>query len=517
MNVVCYKRVSTDEQADSGFSLQYQEELLKKWCEVNKHNIVQIFTEDYSGKTFDRPEWNKLMEFLKKNKGKVDLVLCSRWDRFSRNQYESLTVIKELQKLGVTVDTIEQPLDLRNPESKILLNVYLTLPEVENDVRSRNTIKGSYQARVSGCWTGTAPKGYDNYRDGKYSTLKPNDDAPLIVKGFERMASGAYSADEVRRWLNEQGLKMCKQSFYNIIRNIVYIGKVRTGTWNNMPDQIVSGLHPPLVSEEVFYRANDVLDGRKRNMDFDSDKTDLYPLKGFLMCPVHKTSLTAYASTGRKGKKYHYYLCTDCGKEQRHRLIDVHQSIEDILGGIQFSAESLKLYRKTLEKLFDREDINRKHDMEKLQKKIEQEMERKTKLQNGYLDGHITPSDYKEMKENIENNLRSYQERLDGLTNGMTPYKNYITKEVPMLENLVSFYRTADGRTKKKILGCIFSEKLVLEKGRVATTPFSEGVQIMFKIFNALQGSENKKEVISDLLSKSAPLLAGSCKRSFGW
>ena len=121
------------------------------------------------------------------------------------------------------------------------------------------------------------------------------------------------------------------------------------------------------------------------------------------------------------------------------------------------------------------------------------------------------------MKEKIEKDLSNLQERLDGLTNGLTPYKNYITKEIPMLENLVSFYRSSDGRTKKKILGCIFSEKLVLEKGRVANTPFSEGVQIMFKISNALQGSENKKEVISDLLTKSAPLLYGRCSAYFNW
>ena len=40
-----------------------------------------------------------------------------------------------------------------------------------------------------------------------------------------------------------------------------------------------------------------------------------------------------------------------------------------------------------------------------------------------------------------------------------------------MLENLVEFYRKSEKATKKKIPGCIFSEKLVLEKGRVATTP----------------------------------------------
>ena len=86
-----------------------------------------------------------------------------------------------------------------------------------------------------------------------------------------------------------------------------------------------------------------------------------------------------------------------------------------------FRSESLKLYRKTLEKLFDREDINRKSDIQKLKREIERATERKTKLQNGYLDGDITPSDYKEMKEKIEKDLSNLQERLDGLTNGLTP------------------------------------------------------------------------------------------------
>jgi len=45
-----------------------------------------------------------------------------------------------------------------------------------------------------------------------------------------------------------------------------------------------------------------------------------------------------------------------------------------------------------------------------------------------------------------------------------TPYKTYITKTVPMLENLTGYFKAADGQIKRKILGCIFSEKLVFEK-----------------------------------------------------
>ena len=74
-----------------------------------------------------------------------------------------------------------------------------------------------------------------------------------------------------------------------------------------------------------------------------------------------------------------------------------------------------------------------------------------------------------------------------------------------MLENLTGYYKAADGQTKKKILGCIFSEKLVFEKGRVATTPFTEPIQALFKITKVLQGSKNKKEVENYLLSTLAP------------
>jgi hypothetical protein len=62
-----------------------------------------------------------------------------------------------------------------------------------------------------------------------------------------------------------------------------------------------------------------------------------------------------------------------------------------------------------------------------------------------------------------------------------------------------------NGQTKRKILGCIFSEKLVLEKGRVATIPFTVPIQVLFKITKVLQECKNKKEVENNLLSTLAP------------
>lgn len=310
MHVILYTRVSTDEQAEKGYSLPHQEAILRKYCEINHFNVIDHYPEDHSAKTFDRPKWKMIIEYIKSHRGQVDLILCSKWDRFSRNEYDAKTVLKELHKLGVTVNAAEQPLDVSNPDNKLLMNLYLTLPEIENDKISIRTTEGSWRARNEGCWTTQAPVGYDNYRDDKKSTLRPNPQkAPFMVEAFRMMASGSYSADEMRRWLNDNKLKISKNTFLRGIRNPVYMGKITTGPWKKEPSQIVIGLHPAIISEETFYQANEVLSDRRRNMKFHDDKSDIYPLRGFLKCPEHDRTMTAYSCRSKTGRLHHYYLC----------------------------------------------------------------------------------------------------------------------------------------------------------------------------------------------------------------
>lgn len=80
-----YIRVSTDEQADKGYSQRSQEEVLLKYCEIHRKQVRKTIFEDHSAKTFIRPQWTKLLGFLRQHKNKTDLVLFTEWDRFSRN------------------------------------------------------------------------------------------------------------------------------------------------------------------------------------------------------------------------------------------------------------------------------------------------------------------------------------------------------------------------------------------------------------------------------------------------
>lgn len=194
-----YVRVSTDEQAEKGYSQRNQEELLRKYCTINGIQIRDVIYEDHSAKTFNRPQWKKLLVNLKKNKNKIDLVLFMKWDRFSRNAGDAYQMISLLRKLGVEPQAIEQPLDLTIPENKMMLAFYLAAPEVENDRRALNTFHGLRRARKEGRYMGMAPYGYANKitEDGKKYIAPVLKEAKLVRWIFEEIAKEIFNTESI--------------------------------------------------------------------------------------------------------------------------------------------------------------------------------------------------------------------------------------------------------------------------------------------------------------------------------
>jgi len=514
--VIGYRRVSTDEQAEKGFSLQHQEDVLRAYCQAQKLELIDIYTDDYSGKDFDRPAWKQLKEYCKKHKRDVDIILTTKWDRWSRNVHAAYSELGELQKMGIEVHTVEQQLDLTNPDNKVLLSIYLTIPEVENMKNSIRTTEASRKARMLGCWTGGAPVGYVNSRTevDKRSTLSPGEKAPIVTEAFKKMASGLYAADEIRRWMNLQGVKISKNQFLNLVRNIAYTGRVPVKAYKKEPETIVFGLHPPLISDEVFAAANEVLNGRRKKMKFKLDKSDIYPLKGLLRCDKHNLALSAAPSKGRYGT-YHYYLCTVKNDRcKRYRIEWVHDLVEQELSKIQFSAGVVALYRTMLSRLFVLEGQERKARENILKAQIEKLKSQKSVLQTHFMEEKITVEEYRELKMAQDDKLYQIQIQLDELTEKIDPISEYLSSYVPMLENLLDFYRSSDGKTKKRILSCIFSEKIHFDENRDAAISYSTPISILLNASKVLGGLKKEKEVKNDLLSTLAPLIDERCSYS---
>src|SRR5436190_599822 len=96
---VLYIRVSTDEQANRGYSQRYQEEVLLKYCHFHSLQVEQIIFEDHSAKTFNRPSWRSMLtNFKKKKNSRPDYLLFIKWDRFSRNAADAYQMIRLLNE-----------------------------------------------------------------------------------------------------------------------------------------------------------------------------------------------------------------------------------------------------------------------------------------------------------------------------------------------------------------------------------------------------------------------------------
>ncbi|MGN5955147.1 recombinase family protein [Sphingobacterium lactis] len=134
---IIYIRVSTDEQAQKGYSQRSQEEKLNKYCRDNHIEIVQTIFEDHSAKNFDLPAWTSMIKELNMNRiTRPNLILFTRWDRFSRNTANAYYTITQLQKIGIEPQATDQPLEMSVPENKVLIAIYIFTAEVENDRRS---------------------------------------------------------------------------------------------------------------------------------------------------------------------------------------------------------------------------------------------------------------------------------------------------------------------------------------------------------------------------------------------
>jgi len=212
----------------------------------------------------------------------VQKIIFLRYDRFSRSFEKSLSVIGQLGRMGIEIEMVESNIEMTSPESLLTRNIMLTLPEIENIKIGLRSREGSWKCRMSGGWTGKSPRGYNNVRVNTISSLEPNKDSELIRESFEKVSTGRYSVEEVRRWLYTKGLEISKNQMLNVLRNITYTGKIFVPPFKDNPETIVDGLHPPIVSDELFSHVQEVLTGRKRKMVFKLDKSDLYPLKGFL-------------------------------------------------------------------------------------------------------------------------------------------------------------------------------------------------------------------------------------------
>jgi site-specific DNA recombinase len=493
-----YIRVSTDEQADKGYSQRCQEDVLLKYCEINDIKVRKSVFEDHSAKTFERPEWKTLLVELKKYKGKTDLVLFTKWDRFSRNASDAYQMISTLRKIGVEPQAIEQPLDMNIPENKMMLAVYLTTPEIENDRRALNVKHGMRQARKEGRWMGVAPPGYANKMDenGRKYVAISEPQASHIRRAFEQIAEGIYSTSEIFKMAKKEGLSCSVNSFWRAIRNVGYCGKVIISAYKNEEAYLVKGLHDAIISESLFYDVQDVLTGRNREIAINGVtivSQDNLPLRGFLNCSNCSRVLTGSASKGRNGY-YHYYHCSStCGIRYNAKTVNM-----------DFVRELRKYIPKPgMAEVFKEVVCDLYKDGRQLElgekkifiSQITENNNRITKARELLLNDGLDQSEYKMIKKEAEEKIVRLEAKLNDFAANSSASLNIeglVYKAVENLQKLDLLYLNADIEGQRFIIGSMFPEKWTYSETGHRTGIVNQAALLIYQINSSLEHKKTR-------------------------
>ncbi|WP_338360100.1 recombinase family protein [Yeosuana marina] len=480
-NAIIYTRVSTDEQANKGFSLPHQKNVLEMYCQHKGITILKHFKEDFSAKNFDRPIFKEVLSYLKANGKSVNYFYITRWDRFSRNVEEAYRVIREFREQGIEINAVEQPLDFSQPDSKVMLAVYLVIPEVENDKNSIRTKEGLRRAMKEGCFVSLAPKGYINHRtpEGKSTLALDEIMAPLIRRAFLDYSKGVLSAEEIRKKYYHRGLKLTKNTMYNLLRNPVYCGKIYIKPWKKEGEMIVHGLHPAIIDEDTFDTVQRLLDGKqKAKIHKFSEIDEKLPLRGYLECKSCGRALTGSASKGRNGKRHFYYHCQPKCKE-RYKAEEVNSLFEDLLEEFVIKEDVKTLYKELLDETFNGEKKSREIRLRQIRTELDTLSARMESIEDKFLDDLIEASTYNAMKRKTQMKINDLKSEITTIKSLDKNIEEYLKLGISFLHGIDRLYKTSPSNIKKKIVGSIFPEKLVFLKNKYRTATLDPFISLI--------------------------------------
>lgn len=482
--VIIYTRVSTDEQAEKGFSLRHQKEQLEHYCKMHDYSIKNHFQDDYSAKNFSsRPAFNKLLRYVESHKRDIDVILFTKWDRFSRNIEAAYRMIRTFKEMGIEVNSIEQPLDLSQPDSKVMLAVYLVIPEVENDKNSLRTIDGLRKAMKEGCFTGKAPKGYLHTRTAdEKSTLKIDpQQAHFVEASFKMYAKGIYSAEEVRKEMIKHGMTISKNGFLSMLKNPIYIGKIFIKAYKKERETLVEGLHPAIIDQTIYDKVQLILKGKYKPRIRTLTEIDNYlPLRGFLKCPKCHKNLTGSGSKGRDGKHtYWFYHCTRYCKT-RFKAKEVNTLFEHLLSELTIEGDLDEIYKSLLSNCFSNRKIDKQTQIDSLKREENKLIKRLEKAEDSFFDNQIDVNTFNTMKQRIDHRLLEIKDKLKKLQTKDKFLEKHLNKGLEGLRNLDHNYRIGTTKKKKDIVKALFSKKLIYSEHYFKTEDLDEVTRLIF-------------------------------------
>lgn len=386
--VFLYARVSTEEQAAHGLSIDAQTRALEEWANSNGHKIVGVYVDagiSARKPAKKRPELQRLLADAQAGKG--ELIVFTKLDRWFRNIAEYYKVQEVLERCHVDWRTIHEDYDTSTASGRLKINIMLSVAQDEAD-RTSERIKriNEMKRQKAEPLTGQMPYGY--IIEGKKIVKDPKTERAVDLFFHSFLASGSIAAAQ-RDVFESCGISLNYQRVHKMMKSTAYYGRYFGA----------DGMTPPYLTKEEFAQ----IQGMKRKVVRKSPKNRVFLFSGLAVCSECGRRMGTRRATS---SAYQYYACPApyvMAGACNNRVCLAEQKIESyIIESLTSEMDRWKAeYRRDEE---NRREASYKTEISSIRGKI-------ARLKDLYLNDLITLDEYKSDKEAFEKRLSDFLEK----------------------------------------------------------------------------------------------------------
>ena len=453
---VALARVSSREQEREGFSLDVQEDALKRYAETHGGTILRMFRiAETASKTMERKTFRELISYAKKNSIELDGLLVYKVDRAARNLFDFVEIERLESEYDVPFICISQPTE-NNPAGRMMRRTLANMASFYTEQQAVDVAEGLARRVKEGWFMALAPYGYKNVRqDGRGIIVVDQIAADNVKRMFHLYAYGNLTLDGVTEQINTEGrsfrksqTKFPRSSIYRFLLDRAYIGEISfRGQWH-------PGKHEPLIDRMTWDRVQALLgEGNYHShaLTYSGE---------FMRCahcgrPITGEHKTKQTKTGERS--YVYYRCaryTQPGHPRvRVREEELDRQVLAVFDKIRIQDESVRdWFRAVLSSQTKDSQAESQSQRAELQRQETLLVEQQDRLLNLRLEDEIDEDIYARKSTQLRDRLASIKLQLDVVDRSRDETSDLASKVFELSQTLRDRWLSAGYVEKRRIL-----------------------------------------------------------------
>lgn len=463
MRAALYVRVSTDEQARHGFSLEAQQESCMSYIKNFGHELHKIYVDDgYSAKNMNRPALQEMLDDIRNKQ--IDIIIIWRLDRLTRRALDGLRMVDEIfTKYGVSFATITERHDLTTAQGRWMFTVSLANAQNERELIGERVSFGQAKKASNGRRVSLGEVyGYDKV-NGK---LQVNENEAVTVRQiFNWYVYKGWGYGKIAAQLNEERIPAKKTQWVHstikgILMNQTYIGK-NAWTPKNAETIVTVGEHEAILEDDLFALAQERL---KRRGGLEMSRSSYhFPFSSIVKCG--NCGASYHANKTKKAEDTLSYVNYRCANRKPGKCK------EPDIAEIKLKKLFFEYFRDLtveVEEIQPPMTDDQVKLMQKEKSRIEREIKKLENRKNNLLDDLgdkiITREEYKGKVEDINSKLAKLNEEMNVLEPPEAAASTQSPEQViSIVQNLEGDWKYMENEQRKFLIQMIF-KRIVITK-----------------------------------------------------